>query len=241
MKLHTGLRIGQSQGELMAAILFSSIFHVIVITAALFIAYTVRARVHVPQFYSVKLVELPGDVSQAPVMTPQEQAPVVPKAVEEPKRPPQAKTPPAVKPAPLTRKDAMPELKDERQKKPAPISETPRPRQETAARPQDAVTVAVAGAPQDKPFPPYYVAIIRDKVERNWNPPPGAKGATVQVLFTILRSGRVGESKLLASSGNFYFDQAAMRAILSSSPFPPLPEGFFRDQETFSVDLMERE
>jgi TonB family protein len=53
--------------------------------------------------------------------------------------------------------------------------------------------------------------------------------------------GRVGEAKLVESSGNFYFDQAAMRAILASSPFPPLPEGFFKEYETFSVDLMEKE
>jgi TonB family protein len=63
----------------------------------------------------------------------------------------------------------------------------------------------------------------------------------VKVLFRILRSGRVGDTKLEQSSGNFYFDQAAMRAILLSSPFPPLPEGFYKDDEVFSVDLMEKE
>ncbi len=238
MKLLTGMRIGQSQGELMAAVLFSSIFHVIVITAALLIAYTVRARIHVPPFYSVKLVDLPRELSDLPpVMTPPERPPL-PKAPE--KQQPRVKAP-APKAAPRTRPDAMPELKQER-KKPAPAEEAPRPKEEAPARPQEAVTVAVAGEPRDRPFPPYYVAIVRDKVERNWNPPPGAKGAAVRVLFSILRSGRVdSDIRLLASSGNFYFDQAAMRAILASSPFPPLPEGFFRDQETFSVDLMERE
>jgi len=51
----------------------------------------------------------------------------------------------------------------------------------------------------------------------------------------------VGESKLEESSGNFYFDQAAMRAILSSSPFPPLPDDFSQEFALFSVDLMENE
>jgi TonB family protein len=111
---------------------------------------------------------------------------------------------------------------------------------ELATKPQETVTVAAAGGDQEFPFLPY-LAIVRDKVERNWNPPPGAKGATVKVLFRILRSGRVGEAKLVDSSGNFYFDQAAMRAILASSPFPSLPEGFFRDSATFSVDLVEKE
>ena len=101
-------------------------------------------------------------------------------------------------------------------------------------------SVAVASTTNEFQFPPYLL-IVRDKVERNWNPPPGAKGARVKVTFKVLRTGRVGESRLMESSGNFYFDQAAMRAILASSPFPPLPEGFFKESETFSVDLMEKE
>ena len=93
---------------------------------------------------------------------------------------------------------------------------------------------------QEFKFPPY-LAIIREKIEQNWNPPPSTKNVKVKVLFKILRSGSVGETKLEESSGNFYFDQAAMRAILLSNPFPPLPEGFYKDYEVFSVDLMEKE
>ena len=129
----------------------------------------------------------------------------------------------------------MPEL-DAKKPVKAPVEEvaTPAP----AGRKQE--SVAVASTTGEFQFPPY-LAIVRDKVERNWNPPPGAKGAKVKVVFRVLRSGRVGESKLQEASGNFYFDQAAMRAILASSPFPPLPEGFFKEYETFSVDLMEKE
>lgn len=234
MKLLTGTRIGQSHGEFMAAVLFSSFFHIIVIAASLLIVYTVRTRVYVPPFYSVKLVDLPADLSQiTPVMTPEPAAPPAPeKPVEEKTRAAKLK-PAAPKAKAAPPKDAMPELKAEGKKK----ADAPH---RTEGKPQEAVSVAVAGGEKEFPFMPY-LAIVRDKVERNWNPPPGAKGATVKVLFTVLRSGRVGEAKLEAPSGNFYFDQAAMRAILASSPFPPLPEGFFRDYETFSVDLMERE
>jgi outer membrane biosynthesis protein TonB len=49
----------------------------------------------------------------------------------------------------------------------------------------------------------------------------------------------VGEVKLQDSSGNFYFDQAAVRAILLSSPFPPMPEDFYKDFAVFSVDMQE--
>jgi outer membrane biosynthesis protein TonB len=50
----------------------------------------------------------------------------------------------------------------------------------------------------------------------------------------------VGDVQLEASSGNFYFDQAAVRAILSSH-FPAMPEGFYKEYEVFTVDLMEKE
>jgi TonB family protein len=240
MRLLTGKRLGQSEGELAAAVLFSLLIHVITFAGAFWMTLSVRPRVYVPPFYRVDLVDLPADLSQVtPVMTPPETAaPIVSKPPEAPKHAPKSK-PALAKPAAPARKDAMPELKEDA-KKGKPVEETAQPRAGSAARSQEAVSVAVAGAPQNFPFLPY-VAIVRDKVERNWNPPPGVKGATVKVQFTIMRSGRVGEAKLSASSGNFYFDQAAMRAILSSSPFPALPDGFFRDYETFSVDLMERE
>jgi TonB family protein len=232
MKLLTGTRIGQSHGELMAAILFSSFFHIIILTAALLIAYTVRSRVYVPPFYNVKLVDLPADLSQvAPVLTPEPAAPpAVKKPAEDTVRTAKLKTA-ALKAKAAPAKNAMPELKSET-KKTAP--------EQAAAKPPAAVTVAAAGGEKEFPFLPY-IAILHDKVERNWKPPPGVKGTVAKVTFTVLRSGRVGETKLTAPSGNFYFDQAAMRAILASSPFPPLPDGFFRDYETFSVDLMERE
>jgi TonB family protein len=59
-------------------------------------------------------------------------------------------------------------------------------------------------------------------------------------MFRILRSGRVGEVKLQESSGNFYFDQAANRSILSSSPFPQLPDEYPREYLEISVDLAEK-
>jgi len=100
--------------------------------------------------------------------------------------------------------------------------------------------VAVSSSSDDFKFPPY-LALVRDKIEQNWNPPPGAPGAKAKVEFTVMRSGRVGDAKLQASSGNFYFDQAAVRAILMSSPLPPMPDGFYKEYAVFTVDLQEKE
>jgi TonB family protein len=132
----------------------------------------------------------------------------------------------------------LPELDSKKTEKKAVEETAPAQPAETTSKKQE--SVAVASTTSEFQFPPYLL-IVRDKVERNWSPPPGVKGARVKVMFRVLRMGRVGEAKLVESSGNFYFDQAAMRAILASSPFPPLPEGFFKEYETFSVDLMEKE
>jgi TonB family protein len=240
MKLLTGKRIGQSGSELRRAILFSSLSHIIFFFAALYLAIQGSPRFVVPPSYRVKLVDLPRDAANLPP-TMSEQAAQPPAPVIKPQAKPAAKAlgktaaKPALSRPAAVKKDAMPELDTKKSAKmPAAETESPAP----TGKKQE--SVAVASTTSEFQFPPY-LAIVRDKVERNWNPPPGVKGAKVKVVFRVLRSGRVGEAKLQEASGNFYFDQAAMRAILASSPFPPLPEGFFKEYETFSVDLMEKE
>ncbi|MEK6742950.1 MAG: TonB family protein [Nitrospirota bacterium] len=242
MKLLTGKRIGQSGGELAAAVLFSFFIHVIMFIAAIFLVFQGTSRVLVPPSYRVKLVDLPPDIANLPpTMT--EQAAQPPAPVVKPQAKQKMKAAKAAgKPAPprpsAVSKSALPELDSKKPETKA--AEETAPAQLPAASGKKQESVAVASTTSEFQFPPYLL-IVRDKVERNWNPPPGVKGARVKVMFKVLRTGRVGESKLMESSGNFYFDQAAMRAILASSPFPPLPEGFFKEYETFSVDLMEKE
>ena len=51
-------------------------------------------------------------------------------------------------------------------------------------------------------------------------------GLRVVVLFEIARDGQVASSKVEQTSGNSWYDQSALRAIVEANPFPPLPEGF---------------
>lgn len=237
MKLASGKRIGQSQQELAIAVFFSFFLHAAIIALALVIRMAITVRVFAPPSYNVKLVGLPQDL--APSMS------------ETPAQPPAAATKPPAKKAeprpakPAAHKGAMPEF-TQKQAKPAPRDQEetePAPAQQaaSAAKAQgNAGGVAVASSSGEFKFP-QYLMVIRQNIERNWNPPPGAVGMKAKVQFTVLRSGRVGDAKLEASSGNFYFDQAAVRAILLSSPFPPMPDGFYKESENFSVDLMEKE
>lgn len=261
MRLFSGKRAEQSGHEFAIAVSFSFLLHLLVVLAAFFLTTMATHKRYAPPFYQVKLVGSPADLSQA--SSGGEAAPSVPSkesaAKTEKAAPKEIKA--ALKPkkavqAPqkvLPKKGVMPEL----HQKPAAAAQA-KPQTaptEPAARPSASegspvksggkaagasVGVAVGTTSQEFKFPPYLV-IVREKIEKNWNPPPGAKAEKVNVLFKILRSGRVGDAKLEKSSGNFYFDQAAMRAILLSSPFPPLPEGFYKEHEEFSVDLMDRD
>jgi TonB family protein len=76
----------------------------------------------------------------------------------------------------------------------------------------------------------YYLVAVRNKVSSNWSPPAGlgtqtTKARTV-VYFKIQRGGKIGDLKTETPSGIVLFDQSALRAVVRSEPFPPLPGGF---------------
>lgn len=233
MRQRLGQKLGQTGFELTQAVFFSFFLHAAMIIAALFLYSAVGPKLSIPPFYDVKLVRLPAETTPEP---PKEAAPAP--QPEKPK-PKTAKALPP--PKALPKKSALPEL-DQKKAKPAEpaeerVPEPVKPADRPAGKTEGVAVSTAAG--EDFKFPPYLV-IVRDKIEQTWNPPPGVQGAKAKVQFTVHRSGRVGDPKLLESSGNFYFDQAAVRAIMTASPLPPMPEEFYRDFAVFTVDLMER-
>jgi protein TonB len=79
----------------------------------------------------------------------------------------------------------------------------------------------------DFPFT-WYLSIIQRKVTEKWvQPSRGIEPSlSVQVLFEIARDGQVTSYKVERSSGNQWYDQSALRAVIEANPFPQLPEGF---------------
>jgi TonB family protein len=72
-----------------------------------------------------------------------------------------------------------------------------------------------------------YCLAFQRKIEGQWTPPvSGGEPMQVVVMFTIHRDGEVSGVTLETSSGNFYFDQEAQRAVLLAKPLPPLPRDF---------------
>jgi|GEM_PF-3495104 len=79
-----------------------------------------------------------------------------------------------------------------------------------------------------KVFPfSYYKALLRSRIRANWEPPVGnAISKRTVVFFKIQRSGQLTNIAIEASSNDFLFDQAALRAITLANPLPPLPYDF---------------
>jgi TonB family protein len=76
---------------------------------------------------------------------------------------------------------------------------------------------------------PWYIAAARRRVEPNWDKLSiDAAVRNSQVLhctvsFTIARDGSVKNVRISQTSGNLSWDNAGVRAILTSNPFAPLP------------------
>ena len=80
----------------------------------------------------------------------------------------------------------------------------------------------------------YYVDLLRQKVAQKWQTadvdPRLQNAPPVVVTFTILRNGSVKDIRVAQRSGNFALDASAQRAISDAAPFPPLPQGFDKNE-----------
>jgi TonB family protein len=86
----------------------------------------------------------------------------------------------------------------------------------------------------------YYLQIIRDRISSNWFTAlvdPGVEG-TLQtaVYFRIFRNGTISNVEVRESSSVRAFDSSAVRAIMNSAPFPPLPADY--DEQFLGIILI---
>ena len=76
----------------------------------------------------------------------------------------------------------------------------------------------------DFPFA-WYLQAIHRKISEKWDG-QARDGTQPQVVFDISRDGKVTGLAVEKTSGNALYDQAALRAITDSTPFPELPKEF---------------
>lgn len=168
------------------------------------------------------------------------EVPVAPKPADPSLPQPRAATRPAALPRPGEKE--LPPLTASAERRSATSTapergENPSP----AVEPRTAVLPVPLGRPDGSPagvaslalevsnFPfTWYLQQVQRKVTEKWVQPTrtSGPGLRVVVLFEIARDGQVASSKVEQTSGNSWYDQSALRAIVEANPFPPLPEGF---------------
>lgn len=74
----------------------------------------------------------------------------------------------------------------------------------------------------------YYLDRVVAVISRNWVRPPLGNLQT-KLHFRIRRDGTIVDLRIVDSSTEREFDEAALRAVRASSPLPPLPKGYKKD------------
>jgi TonB family protein len=91
----------------------------------------------------------------------------------------------------------------------------------------------------------WYIAAVKRRIDPNWDrfsiDVTVRNSSTIHsaVSFTISRDGTVHNVRIVEPSGNLSWDNAGIRAILSSSPLPPLPSDYNHPEVSVTWDFPE--
>lgn len=225
----------------MRKMVFVSIaFHTIIIVIFLMLSSPWSKGRSPEGIYQVNLVSAPTVPEVKRTSKPK---PVVKKKPENPKPKPKPKPklvqPPKTKGLPEPKevekkpdppKVSEPEVVQEAaaEKELPPVAEEAQSTEEAAIPTPEAPVVSVGVDVPSFKFP-FYLKLIQSKIGSEWSPPSVGRAIDLKevvVSFTLISTGRIQEVEVKKSSGNAYFDQAALRAVYSASPLPPLPKGF---------------
>jgi TonB family protein len=200
-----------------------------VLAAAVIYAATHQAP---PQMVNTLTINLQPmtPANAAPAVPPKPKAPVIREPQPKLETPPVTATTPPVAPAKNT---APPSPFGKSTKKPAnvvpppatqPLSNSATP---TATAPDIAVGSSGVTGLEGGDFPyTIYIENMKRLIGTHWFRPQVANGTALTMYFFVNRDGTIRDVKVETTSGNASFDRAAQRAILESSPLPPLPFGY---------------
>lgn len=188
-----------------------------------------------PRAVAVRLVQAGSLKGGPPAEAAPEPVPEKPKIVK-----PAEEEPPAPSPKALL----LPAKEKEKKKPPAPAPQSRSATQEAPPAPGAPASAAgrpgtggpagsggnvgVGGATFDQPDfnYSYYVERMLVTIGMNWFKPADSVPISPMIRFRIERDGTIGDPQLERSSGLPFVDRAALRAVMASSPLPPLPQEF---------------
>ncbi len=212
--------------------------HLLGLTAAILLPRLGRVPEEPPTYVAVQIVS----AERLGVARPR---PAPPPRPDDPKPEPVPEAKPAT-PAPVLpdpeRKEPAAQLRTPAEAKPDPAASADQPREVegSASGSPSGLSLGAAVAAFDNPSFTYgyYVDQMLAKISSNWVRPPVGSGVEATLYFRIQRDGSIRELSIARSSGINGFDLAALRAIQSSSPLPPLPRAFRED--SLGVNLIVR-
>jgi protein TonB len=202
-----------------AGLIGSILFHGSIAAAMVYAALHQPAPQQTPTL-KIQFARMPRPV--VPVVN--KPKPVTPR-IQEPKPEPKPKpvvAPPEKKTVPLS-----PFGKSEKKGSENPETAKPAPSTAVPAVNEPAVGQSGITALEGEPFPyTLYIDRMQTLIGARWfrGSPPGAPKTIIH--FIIQRDGSIREATIELSSGNGTFDRAALRAVLETSPLPPLPFGY---------------
>jgi len=215
------------------AALLALLLHAGVLTAFVVSALSHPLRFAAPRAVAVRL--LPAGSLRAPEPVRAEPAP--PPAAEKPKilKPPEEEEPPPSKKAVL-----IPSKKEEKKPTPPPATRPGRAPTARVSLPSagdessGGVSAAAPGAggsagigslrldQADFKYPVYIERLV-SIISMNWFKPAQLVTTNPVIHFEIERDGTIADPRIVTSSGLPFVDRAALRAVIASSPLPPLP------------------
>jgi TonB family protein len=84
-----------------------------------------------------------------------------------------------------------------------------------------------------------FIDQINNEIKSNWNPPLKKSSLSTKIVFSVDKTGKILEYKITQSSKNEEFDEAAVKALLSSEPLPrytDCPLDYLRIEYSFNMN-----
>lgn len=194
-------------------------------------ALAVYAALHatppqVANVLTIKFAPAPAPIVPANAPKPKPAAPVIHEPV------PVIETPKPANPATPMKNTAPPSPFGKSTKKAGPVPPPPPAPAPAATSTAPAAPNIAAGSSGvagieggDFPYTMYLTNMNR-LIGSHWFRPQITGDLTTKISFTINRDGGITDAAIEQASGNGTADRAALRAVLESSPLPPLPFGY---------------
>lgn len=243
-------RLGRSErGRRVASFFVALALHAAAVTGALLGPGLFKEPPRPIEFVAVQLLPAPALGVATPAPPAPQPAPERPRPAETTPVPTPPAPEPEAPPPPERRREPAPPSS------PPPSAQEPRPSAPSPPTPQSTAPAAPAetsdpgarpgreGSPTGSPTAltqsasvagvdnpnftyGYYLDRMAALIRAQWVRPPLGGGIEAMLHFRISADGRVSDVRIVQSSGYSSFDLAALRAVQSAAPLPPLPRSY---------------